>query len=290
LALNHTDYEYDFAIVTNGEDKLNSDTKRVIDFLKSAGRLGYHHHSEEPLSPPSARELGALAANGKVLFFFDNHCLVENSYFDHAMRDFNENPEIDMLHSATMFYLGEKPCYEYKLQLESNFWASAKPTPIATDKPYRIASGGHGGFAVRRSAWYETGGYWDGFVGYGGEELTADLAFWLLGKQVWIDPRVIHYHYAGDRGYTRHYTDDYFRNMMMSANIIGGEKWLYTVYDSFASGTYPRVMSDKSMFDLLTEAQTKSESYHRFLYSRPDLQHKDLDALLAYFKEHNISF
>lgn len=287
IDLKGSEYSYDYVIVTNGEDKLHGDTQRILDFLKHAGKLGYHFHSKEPMSPPSAREKGAFTANGKILFFFDNHCLVDRDYFKYAMQDFEQYPDMDMLHSTTMFYTGEQTCYEYKLQLETNFWASAKPEPKFTDRPYRIAAGGHGGFAVRQDAWFEVGGYWDGFIGYGGEESYYDLKMALLGKTNWIDPRVIHYHYAGDRGYSRHYTDDYYTNMMACANIIGGEKWLYKVYESFAAGTYPRVMSDKTMFDLLMEARNRSNKHAAFLASR---RIRTLDEQLEFFKQNDISF
>jgi hypothetical protein len=278
---------YEFIIVANGEEELSHDLKRVKHYAGFSGHLGDFVHVAEPLSPPTARQIGTESATGRFLCFFDNHCLVQHGYFRRAV-DMMEKHGIDSLHSTTLFFAGETPYYEYRLKLSSDFWAHQPYTePLHATEPYRIAMAGHGGFIVRRSVWQEVGGYWQGFEGYGGEESYFDLKLWLLGKENWIDPQLIHYHWSGVRKYQRHFSDDFFRNMLMCANIIGGEDWANKVFKSFLKYTRlkPTTGENKPMFDLLLEAQEKSAAHAQWM-----AQHRtrSLDELLAHFAQNNI--
>jgi hypothetical protein len=260
--LEHSPWSYEYVICTNGEEKLHADTITLLHYLTKSGKLASVEHSVEPLSPPSARERAVKASRGKYLFFFDNHVLVAPKYFERAMAWMGKGHA--MLHSSTRFYAGEKTVYHYQLKLERNFWADGASEPTDPENPYRILAGGHGGFVVRRDVWDKVGGYWDGFVGYGGEEMYFDLKMALLGYNNWLDPKMIHYHFAGNRGYSRHYTDDYYVNMLACANIIGGNDWLMKVYQNF-SKNYPKMQSRKSMFDLLMIADERSKEHAEWL-------------------------
>src|SRR5207248_815115 len=109
------------------------------------------------------------------------------------------------------------------------------------------------------------------FEGYGGEEMYFDLKMWLLGKKNWIDPKLIHYHFNGTRGYKRHYTSDYYRNMMMCAFVIGGEKWMHTVYDGFLQEPKFR---DVNLFDCLMAAQERGTGHAQWMSGK---RQKSLD-------------
>jgi predicted glycosyltransferase involved in capsule biosynthesis len=276
--------DYEYVICSNGE-KLPPECEQTLRFLDKSGRLGAHIHTDEALSPPTARNRAAQVAKGKILFFFDNHCLVARDYFRRALADFEHyGDEMHMLHSTTRFYLGESDHYHYRLLLKKNFWAESVFISPNTLKPYRIAAAGHGGFVVRRDVWNEVGGYWDGFTGYGGEEIYFDLKMALLDKKNWIDPKLIHYHYTGARGYPRHYSDDYYRNMLMCANIIGGESWMYTVYESFVPSF--KMKSDLSMFDLLAQAMERSGEHAAQMAT---IRKRTLDEQLVLFREQQIA-
>jgi hypothetical protein len=132
--------------------------------------------------------------------------------------------------------------------------------------------------------WREVGGYWKGFTGYGGEEMYFDLKMAMLDKTNWVDPLVVHYHYAGKRPYERHYSADYYKNMMMCANIIGGEDWLNTIYQSFRY-KFPQPRAVK-MFDLLMQASDESRERKHWLDGR---KLRTLDEQLALFKEQGIA-
>jgi hypothetical protein len=284
MALRGTDISYQYTIVMNGQSHVCRNLRRAVDTLKGAEKLAQFVVHPAPMSPPSARQLGTVFGDGKYLFFLDNHCLVEKDYFTRAVSQLEANPKIALLHSTTRFHSEDNFHFEYTLQLEKNFWAS-NMTAHPKDKrnPYPIACGGHGGFAARRDVWQKVGGYWGGFINYGGEETYLDLKLWMLGYEVWLDPKMIHYHYAGDRDYPRHYTDDYFRNMMMCANVIGGEHWMDTVYDTFAAGS--KSGTGKTMFDLYIEAAEQSQKHAKELAA---LRTRTLDEQLDWFKTNEI--
>jgi hypothetical protein len=292
IELAGSDFDYNYVILQNGMTinepltgkkvhKQDPDFINMVDTLSRSGKLKQVISHPEALAPPTARQYATVFADGDLLFFFDNHCLVAKDYFARAVLDFKHYP-IDLLHSATRFYAGDITAYHYRLQLEKNFWADAATFPQLELKPYKIAAGGHGGFIVRREVWEKTEGYWRGFKGYGGEEMYYDLKLWQLGYSVWLDPRVIHYHYAGVRGYARHYTDEYYINMMACANIIGGYKWMEKVYSSFNT-TAGKV--GKNMFDLCMIAQERSQPHADYLAG---IRKMDLDELLRFFDDNGI--
>lgn len=282
--LSNTGFSYEIRVITNGTEKPHSDTRNVLHWLNQTKYLTFSEHSIDPLSPPVARQRATVGATGKYLFFFDNHILVKPGYFKRAIESM-EKYNMDMLHSTTRFFFGEKDCYHYTLRLEKNFWAESC-FEKQRDEPYRIACAGHGGFIVRRDVWEEVGGYnWPNFKGYGGEEIYFDLKMWLLGKNNWVDPQLLHYHFAGNRGYPRHYTDDFFVNMLGVANIIGGEKWLYKVQKNFTKN-YFKVNTGMTIFDLMVEAKSRSKEHAAWLTEKRQLT---LDELLVYFKDNSIA-
>lgn len=292
MELEGSSYDYEYVVVVNGEASvkkserancIGSDLNRVLHFLGKTGRLGHVITAHTNLAPPSARQRGTEKAQGKLFFFLDNHCLVGKGYFARAVYDFDRYG-MHMLHSATKFYNGDITCYEYKLKLKKNFWAEAATMPQDEYKPYRIAAGGHGGFAVRADTWREVGGYWNGFKGYGGEEIYFDLKMAMLDKTNWMDPLFVHYHYAGVRGYPRHFSEDFYRNMMMCANIIGGEEWLGKVYSSFFKN-FPRPKTS-SHFDLMIEASDQSHEHRNWLAGK---RLRTLDEQLELFTALNIA-
>jgi hypothetical protein len=286
IDLENSGLDYDYSLMINGCEKPHPDTTNILYYMREAKKLAYFGKSKEALSPPLARQSAVENCDGKYLFFFDNHCLVKPGYFKRAL-EMMEKYEMDMLHSTTRFYSGQPDNFHYKLLLKKNFWAESVCTPTDPINPYKIACGGHGGFVVKRSAFNDVGGYkWDGFKGYGGEETYFDLKMWLMGKTNWIDPQLIHYHYAGNRGYSRHYTDDYFTNMLSVANIIGGNKWMNMVYENLSTKHF-KMQTGKSMFDLMMDAEDISKEHAAWLAAN---RVRTLDEQLAYFDEHKIAY
>lgn len=266
MALRGKDISYEYSIVMNGADKIPENMKFAIKVLRESGKLAQMALHPAPMSPPSARQLATQFCKGKYLFFFDDHCIVENNYFTRAIETMDATGAA-LLHSTTRFHSDAPYHFEYILRLETNFWATTlNPKPQRKHDPYRVAMGGHGGCVLRRDVWETVGGYWTGFDGYGGEETYIAFKLWMFGYEVWVDPKLIHYHFAGERPYSKHFTDDYFRNMMMCANIIGGEEWAGRVYDKFSECA--KQDSGKSMFDLYMEAIDRSREHAQQIAGR----------------------
>ena len=269
--LEGSNHKYNYVLMTNGE-KLPLEAVQTISFLDKSGKLKCHEHSNDPISPPVARQRGVERSDGRLLFFLDNHCVVAKRYFDRGVAQMATG-KMDMLHSATRWYEGDATHYHYLLSLDYNFWGrSTKLAPYDAILPYKIAMGGHGGFVTSRALWDEVGGYGPESLlqGYGGEEPLFDLKLWRYGKTVWIDPRLAHYHYTGLRGYTRHYSDEYYINMLVAANVIGGEDWLYKVFNSLCTRSHIRPLqaARKTLYELLEDAVTRSSEYAKEVDSK----------------------
>lgn len=283
-------YDYRYYIVVNGQEKLGPEItvqQRVLEHPHVA-KLGWLHHSKEPLAPPVARQMAIDKGESPLIALFDSHVMLTDGFFKRAKYDHMQYP-CDILHSATRFFHGDCTNYHYTFTLEHNFWGHAHDVIGDAFRPYRIGAGGHGGIVVKRSSWQEVGGYWDGFIGYGGEEMYMDLKMALLDKQVWLDPQLIHYHYAGDRGYNRHYTNDYFMNMMAVANIIGGEKYYQAVAKSFGN---PQQFSLKfkegeTLFDLYQKAFDISRPHKEWFDGK---RKRTLDEQLVQFRELGVPY
>lgn len=284
--LQDSGFDYNFVVVGNGE-KLNADQVIFKRILARYGKLLSWTQHEQPLSPPLARQIGAEIADGKILFFFDNHCLPQRGYFTRAMHALKRD-DIDILHGTTARVVGFRLEYHLTLLLESQFWGMKSFFPQDSEHPYKIAMGDHGGFAVKRNVWQEIGGYWSGFVGWGGEEPYFSLKSWLLGKTVWLDPKMIFSHFCSERNYARCYSNDFYLNMLMAANIIGGQKWLQTVAESFAREV--RFVTDnekKTVNDLINEAQERSQPHADWLAQN---RKQSLDEFLSEMDSRGIAY
>ena len=290
IALCGSGYDYRYHIVENGGSG-GSDLEMTLDRLEKTGKLGSIVRSEEPLSPPVARNIGARVGYRDLIFFLDNHVMVEKDYFNHAVNTMGFEL-CDALHSVTAYWPGEPLRYHYRLTLERNFWGYQLWEPALPNEPYRIAVGGHGGFVVRRSTWEEVGGYWEGFEGYGGEETYFDLKLALLDKTNWLDPRMVHWHHPGKRPYARDKSDDFLKNMMMAANIIGGEKWAQRVKsglqigERWATGTLAGSWNGCRVTPLYEAAIAKSSQHAAWLHT---VQRRTLNQQLVLFQRQKVA-
>jgi hypothetical protein len=264
LELMQSNFTREYIVISNGGLE-SGDTHNHMIQMERSGLLAHYAHRCEAMAPPSARQLGSKFAQGKHLLFLDNHCLLMPEFFARANADF-EHYGYEVLRGCYRYDTFDDNHYHYRLDLKKNFWGTEASYPETDLKPYRIAIGGHGAFFIRRDTFQEIGGYWTGFSGYGGEEPYFDLKLALLGKKNWLDPRLCHIHYVGDRGYPRHYSDDFCRNMLMSANVIGGNEWMQTVYNGLSRST--RTSKDgANIFDLMMQAHERSSEHAQWLSS-----------------------
>jgi glycosyltransferase involved in cell wall biosynthesis len=284
LNMRGTDLTREYIIVSNGQ-KETADTWNYAKLLEKHKLLAHYSHRDEPMSPPSARQLGVKYATGTYLCFFDSHCIPLPDYFKRAKLDF-EKWDIDALHSVARYGIMEYPHYHYLLRLKRSFWGSESAVPQHPFLPYRVAMAGHGGFFAKASTFREIGGYWDGFIGYAGEEPYFDLKMALLDKKNWMDPRLEHIHYVGERGYPRHYTENYCLNLLMAANIIGGEKWMYTVQENLSKSTKAG-FGNVRLYDIMMEADERSAEHARWMAS---VRKRTLDEQFNVFVAESIAY
>src|SRR6266481_8412394 len=96
-------YDYRYFIVSNGNPSTGEKAEafaRAVEYTKNTGHLGKVLCENVSVSPPTARNVGAAAGSGDLIFFFDNHCLVEHGFFNHAVETF-ETQGADLVHGAT---------------------------------------------------------------------------------------------------------------------------------------------------------------------------------------------
>jgi glycosyltransferase involved in cell wall biosynthesis len=218
-------------IVVNGTPNLGEDFNMTVESLHKWGVFGSVQIFDEPLSPPSARNRGAEKGTGDTILFLDNHVLLERNFVYRGLGMMSIYG-MDALHGATRYWPDGLTAYHYRFTLERNFWGYQVKEPLKTD-PYLCAGAGHGAFFIRRKVWEEIGGYWDGFVGYGGEEPYLELKLAMMDYKNWLDPELVHYHHPGKRPYVRDKGDDFIKNMIAVAFIIGGTVWARRVLNGF---------------------------------------------------------
>jgi hypothetical protein len=178
--------------------------------------------SGRPLDPPGARNLGAGAGNGDLIFFLDAHCKLDPGFFVQAIKVY-ELFFADSVRGVTrnpLYKGGEYFHYHHTSLLRppkkrgrplplSDFFCRVHldyVNPIAAQRwvgklPYRCLSSGHGAFSVRRDTWEEVDGYWDGFKGFGGEEFYFDYKLAMLRYSTWLNPNIGHFHHLIDKDY-----------------------------------------------------------------------------------------
>jgi hypothetical protein len=257
-------YDYKYFIVSNDnpdEGPQKEAFDRAVEYIKNTGHLGKVLYENTLVSPPTARNVGAAAGSGDLIFFFDNHCYVNDGFFDRAVETF-ETRGADSLHGVTKFLDNQGGRWlHYTLSLEDRFIGNYTNIPPNDDlQPYRIAVSGHGAFAIKRSVWKEVDGYWDGFVGYGGEEYYLDLKLAMMDMSNFLDPRMSHLHQGlrlrdckRSPDQLSAYVAKYVQNLIASANIIGGTKWAEQTANSFLRNGIKGLLAE--------EARTKSKPW-----------------------------
>lgn len=255
--------DYKYYIVSNGVEVEGDERLALnlnLEFLEKLGRFGGVYDSEVRLAPPSARNIGASLGDGRNIFFLDNHCIVDRHFFGDGLSGLDEKA-LGVIHGATKYWAGGDVYFHYRFTLEKNFWAYQLNEPHDPSLIYQIAAGGHGAFGISRSLWSQVGGYWDGFAGYGGEETYFDLKLAMLDVPNYLNPIMSHWHHGGKRPYLRDTSMDFVRNMMMSANIIGGQRWLERVTNSFFLEENRKKEPNFNINALSAQAFEKSEAH-----------------------------
>ncbi|HYF94827.1 MAG TPA: glycosyltransferase family 2 protein [Symbiobacteriaceae bacterium] len=237
----------------------------------------------EGVSGPRARQLGAEAARGDVLFFFDAHILVAHDFFNKALHTIRNRiwDTVGTVHYPICWngILMNHAATHYVLTLEKNFWGV---NAVGNFKELTETAGsGHGCFACRRDRFLEVGGYRAPFVEYGGEETYLNLKMRMWGYRNYCDPGVYYLH-CSTRNQAYHWSNDtFFRNMAMTAYILGDKDWSDKVYESHRGpGANPDVLAR-----LYEDAVTSGEEERQWVRQNARLT---LDEVLADLKARGV--
>lgn len=224
-ALDGAGLKHEFLLAVN-EPQISQDFRRIGAGDPSIAHFG---HVPDYRAPAQMRQLLMAKAKGKYIFLLDSHCQVNRDYFRHAVDAF-EKHAADVMHSAYRYWRSETVGlggmhYEYQLNVHGQFWSlPTYRTPRDENDAYECASSGFGGVAMRRSTWQEVGGFCPALNALGGtSEYCTDLTMWRLGKKVMLHPRMVHSHWAGARGYERHYNVPWFESWTVTGLVLGGD-------------------------------------------------------------------
>lgn len=262
---------FGFAVVTNGEEFLEPDTRQILALLKASGRLDYHRHEKLPMTPQAARDECVKNTDSELIFFADNHILLSPMFFKRAVLDI-EKYDCKVLHSSTTYYYNDVTCYHYKIKPYADFWATSETLIENEFKPYKIAAAGHGAFFVNRKTYNDLDFYYlsSGFTQYAGEEISSCFSATMRDVDIWLDPRLLHRHFAAaTRNYARHHVESFYKNLFSCAFIITDEtadNYVFKMLQHFNKVSKPVLR--KPMYDIMIEAKDRSEPFRQWFNQR----------------------
>jgi glycosyltransferase involved in cell wall biosynthesis len=278
--LEHFGYPHEFVVV----DNLSTDSMAEIleDRMRRWVRCGLLRvlKYEERGANVLVRNIGSQKARGEVLVICDAHVSIKVGTLDLMIHGHLERG--GLWHSAINIWgdTTDIRCYGYDLKLEEKFWGNlCRRIPDAAfrengngkePEPYRVPMASHCLLVAGRKEYLELRGYNEKFQVYGGGEPYLDLKYWLLGKEVWIEPRGLVRHAFGlkagwrrargakrmdhpvwvrGKGLTQdleegdetlHYSRGYswtnellHGNFLLSSYTIGGYPWLQRIYKRY---------------------------------------------------------
>lgn len=161
-------------------------TDDSTDFLKASDKaVRLVRSGRENLS--KARNFGACQARGGVVVFADAHIQVSRGWW-RPILDLLADPEIGAVGPAVSA-MGEPECVGYGQTLSGPDldidWLAYRQSD-----PYPVCMTGGAFIAMRKETFHSVGGFDEGMIRWGSEDIEMCLRLWLLGYQVWIEPSV----------------------------------------------------------------------------------------------------
>lgn len=188
----------------------------------------------EGTSVATARQAGAEAARGDVLFFMDAHILPAHDFFNRAIHTIRKRvwETLGFLHFAQCWNweVHGRESTHYRLTLERDFWGThtVGRFPDLTE----IAAGCHACSACRRDRFLEIGACRSPFHAYGGSELYLDLKMRMWGYRNYTDPNLYFLHCKTRQMRYPWNHDTLSQNQLMAAYVLGGRAYSDQVYES----------------------------------------------------------
>jgi len=147
-----------------------------------------------------ARLTGARAATGDFIVFLDSHCEATKGWLEPMAQRIKEDPtvvqipRIDMIDSNSLSYYGSGGASVSVggFTWSGHFTWESQPAHVAANRkvtdPAQTATMAGGLFAVDREFFWRVGGYDEGMVGWGGENLELSFRVWRCGGSMEIHP------------------------------------------------------------------------------------------------------
>jgi len=157
-------------------------------FLQANSSYSKIHYIFSPgLGAAQARNYGAAAAKGEYLVFCDAHITVQARWLESLLTTFNR-PGVDAVSPAigsitNPFAVGYGQTWNERLETA---WLPAPAQMETTRVP--LLPGGC--LAVRSSVFHRVGGFEQGFIVWGHEDVELSLKLWLFGYGLYINPSV----------------------------------------------------------------------------------------------------
>jgi glycosyltransferase involved in cell wall biosynthesis len=243
--------EREYIIVTNGEEPEREADLEIYTWLEQkwpalGGFYAWYHLPKGGIY--QARNYGAEQAKGKYLWFLDSHTMpVPGSY--RAALKFHESFE-GVMHLGLRYFLDKPQRVVYGYRWKRNmFWGSWTRTPPKPPE-YRILMNGGANILIDRHVWEEIDGYHPALGIYGGGEPYTDIKAQMYGYQVKSHPEMHYYHLGVKRGYHWNQTD-MWRNFMVTAYSLGGQKYLDMLY----AGYYKKCKRNETWLAKLNETR-----------------------------------
>ncbi|KAL0871260.1 hypothetical protein ABMA27_005016 [Loxostege sticticalis] len=147
----------------------------------------------------NARLMGARTATGDVLVFLDAHCEVTQGWLEPLLDRAGSDdvficPHIDLLSEESLSYTKSIDAHWGAFSWRLHFrWLMPSSEVMKRksenpSKPYPTPAMAGGLFAVRKSLFWRLGGYDDGMVIWGAENLELSWRAWQCGARVEITP------------------------------------------------------------------------------------------------------
>jgi glycosyltransferase involved in cell wall biosynthesis len=162
-------------------------TDGSTDFLHRKRRCAVRLVRSDQANLSKARNFGASQAQGDILVFADAHIETSPGWWQPIV-DLLANPEVGAVGPAVSA-MGEPECVGYgqglagpDLDIE---WLDCQQ-----DEPYPVCMTGGCFIAMRSEIFRAVGGFDEGMIRWGSEDIEMCLRLWLWGYQVWVAPQV----------------------------------------------------------------------------------------------------
>lgn len=147
--------------------------------------------SSPGLGAARARNLGAQAARGEYLIFCDAHITVPEEWLENLLSNFH-HPEVGAVSPAiaSMEHPDHIGCGQTWNDRLETVWLP--PLKIQGLKTVPLLPGGC--LAVRADIFRQVGGFDQGFIVWGYEDVELSLKLWLFGYKLYVNPSIIIQH------------------------------------------------------------------------------------------------